>query len=436
MSYTYAQQKRHGNKRPGAEPLGGGMMESSLPNSAMLETPGHQVDMPVVMREKMEESFGMDLSVVKLYENRAVGDAGAEAVAQGNKIAFAPGKLDFSSTKGQALLGHEISHVTSQARGEVKGSDLVNDSALEARADREGLMAARGESVTPCHGGAAAALSNASAASAAGPMQAKSGKKKKISDRARADYESAQLRSSNEEATEDQELDKAERDEKIDKLFRLTAMEIRDGLEYSHAINIKKQELLPKYLPDAERKGAENGWDKKRTNKHAGSLAQSEAIQLIKQNDFRTLSDDEYDWMTNMYDNADLDTLMEVSRRRNQLGEEIYKQHQDLVKQRPGEDEGKLKAETGYSPLATEYLVYDRILQSSRKNERLPELAQKSHSKLTPKQREIQKIVGNITATGVTARENNYLQTDEGMEVDNMLQKQQIEWLKELSGRK
>ena len=87
-------------------------MESSLPNSAMVETPGHQVDMPVVMREKMEESFGMDLSGVKLYENRAVGDAGAEAVAQGNKIAFAPGKLDFSSTKRQALLGHEISHVT------------------------------------------------------------------------------------------------------------------------------------------------------------------------------------------------------------------------------------------------------------------------------------------------------------------------------------
>ena len=55
---------------------------------------------------------------MKLYENKAVGDAGAEAVAQGNKIAFAPGKLDFSSPSGQELLGHEISHVASQARGE------------------------------------------------------------------------------------------------------------------------------------------------------------------------------------------------------------------------------------------------------------------------------------------------------------------------------
>ena len=50
----------------------------------------------------------------------------------------------------------------------------MNDSALEARADREGARAARGMSVTPGHCGASAALSNASAA---GPMQAKSGKK-------------------------------------------------------------------------------------------------------------------------------------------------------------------------------------------------------------------------------------------------------------------
>ena len=179
MSYSYEQQKKKGSKKTSAETFVSGENESFLPNSAQLANLGHQVDMPVVMREKMEDSFGMDLSGVKLYENRAVADAGAEAVAQGSNIAFAPGKLDFSSTHGQALLGHEISHVASQAKGEVKGSGLVNDSALEARADREGLMAARGESVTSGHGGASAALSNASAASAAGPMQAKSGRKKK-----------------------------------------------------------------------------------------------------------------------------------------------------------------------------------------------------------------------------------------------------------------
>ena len=177
MSYGYAQQKKKWSGETGTEPISGVKKESSFPNSTQLANLGHQVDMPVVMREKMEGAFGMDLSGVKLYENKAVGEAGAEAVAQGSRIAFAPGRLDFSSTHGQALLGHEISHVASQARGEVKGSGLVNDSALEARADREGLMAARGESISMGYGGASAALSNASAASAAGPMQAKSGKR-------------------------------------------------------------------------------------------------------------------------------------------------------------------------------------------------------------------------------------------------------------------
>jgi len=178
MSYTYTQQKKKSSSETNAESFSGGKKGSSLPNSAQLANLGHRVDMPTVMREKMEDSFGMDLSGVKLYENRAVADAGAEAVAQGSKIAFAPGKLDFSSLHGQELLGHELSHVASQARGEVKGSGLVNDSALEARADREGARAARGMSVSKGFGGASAALSNASAASAAGPMQAKSGRKK------------------------------------------------------------------------------------------------------------------------------------------------------------------------------------------------------------------------------------------------------------------
>ena len=182
--------------------------------------------MPVVMREKMEGAFGMDLSGVKLYENKAVGKAGAEAVTQGSKIAFAPGRLDFSSTHGQALLGHEISHVASQARGEVKGSGLVNDSALEARADREGLMAARGESITMGYGGAAASLSNASVASSAGPMQAKSGKKA----RAKADFESTQLLPSDEGWTEDDLFDaRMEQQEKSERIARDLEREERDN---------------------------------------------------------------------------------------------------------------------------------------------------------------------------------------------------------------
>ncbi len=129
---------------------------------------GHRVDLPEVMREKMESAFGADLSAVKLYESETVADAGTNAVTQGSNIAFAPGMLDFTSYGGQALLGHEISHVVSQQRGEVSGGGFLNDHALEARADREGAAAAAGQQVAMPE----AAMSYISAAPAAGPMQA------------------------------------------------------------------------------------------------------------------------------------------------------------------------------------------------------------------------------------------------------------------------
>jgi hypothetical protein len=135
---------------------------------------GHRVDLPETMRAKMENAFGADLSAVKLYESQAVGDAGAEAVTQGSNIAFAPGMLDFTSFGGQALLGHELSHVVSQARGEVSGTGFLNDHALEARADREGAMAAAGQQIAA----PTAAMSSVSAAPAAGPMQADKNQKK------------------------------------------------------------------------------------------------------------------------------------------------------------------------------------------------------------------------------------------------------------------
>ncbi|MBE6910337.1 MAG: DUF4157 domain-containing protein [Ruminococcaceae bacterium] len=150
------------------------------------EQMGHRVDLPDAMRAKMENAFGADLSAVKLYESEAVADAGAKAISQGSSIAFAPGMLDFTSFGGQALLGHELSHVVSQARGEVTGGGFLNDHALEARADREGAMAARGEQVAM----PTAAMSTVTADAAAGPMQAKDkdkGQKSKLGSRAELD---------------------------------------------------------------------------------------------------------------------------------------------------------------------------------------------------------------------------------------------------------
>lgn len=59
--------------------------------------------------------------------------------------------------------------MVSQARGEVSGSGFLNDHASEVRADREGAMAAAGESV---YSGPVTPLSASSVSSAAGPMQA------------------------------------------------------------------------------------------------------------------------------------------------------------------------------------------------------------------------------------------------------------------------
>ena len=171
MSYLYDSRKRTDGKGAETELSQSGPSVDALRTGSAVPTQeqmGHRVDLPDAMREKMENAFGADLSAVKLYESEAVEDAGANAVTQGSNIAFAPGMLDFSSYGGQALLGHEISHVVSQARGEVTGSGFLNDHALEARADREGALAASGQTVAVPTG----AMSPVSAAAAAGPMQA------------------------------------------------------------------------------------------------------------------------------------------------------------------------------------------------------------------------------------------------------------------------
>ena len=121
MSYQYATRKRTETAAPQTEkaaPAAPSMdalrAGAAAPTQQML---GHKVDLPNAIRQKMEDSFQADLSSVQLYESQAVADAGAKAMAQGNRIAFAPGQLDLTSSSGQALLGHELSHVVSQARG-------------------------------------------------------------------------------------------------------------------------------------------------------------------------------------------------------------------------------------------------------------------------------------------------------------------------------
>lgn len=162
-------QAKSQDKAQPARPWGsqnlGALLAGGAPSGRVL---GRKVDLPQSLQAKMERSFGMDLSGVELYESQAVADGGAQAVAQGRRIGFAPGALDFGSRQGQALLGHELSHLRSQALGQAWGQGFLQDAALERQADREGALAAGGQmvaSVTP--------LSGATPLASCGPMQAK-----------------------------------------------------------------------------------------------------------------------------------------------------------------------------------------------------------------------------------------------------------------------
>ena len=178
MSHIYDQRKRP-QKQSESEPertaapgpdFSALMTGAALPSAAQK---GRSIDLDAAIKAKMEHAFG-DLSAVKFYESPAVGQAGAEAIAQGNEIAFAPGMTDFSTRSGQERLGHELSHVMSRRSGAVRGTGFLANPSLEARADREGALAAAGEAVYT--GPVTSALSSAGPGPAAGgAMQAKRG---------------------------------------------------------------------------------------------------------------------------------------------------------------------------------------------------------------------------------------------------------------------
>ena len=125
-------------RRPQTDASGPSLAELAAGAMPSAEQMGRRVELPGAVREKMEASFGADFSGVKLYESQTVADAGANAMTMGSSVAFAPGRLDLASTSGQALLGHELSHVVSQARGESAGRGFLADAGLEAQADRQG----------------------------------------------------------------------------------------------------------------------------------------------------------------------------------------------------------------------------------------------------------------------------------------------------------
>ena len=115
-------------------------------------TTGSGESMPKTVRAKMEQSFGSSFGDVKIHQNSMQAKAvGALAYTQGNQIHFAPGQYNPKSLSGQALLGHELTHVVQQRAGRVpvpaqsKGAPINADPSLEHEADVMGARAARGQ---------------------------------------------------------------------------------------------------------------------------------------------------------------------------------------------------------------------------------------------------------------------------------------------------
>ncbi|MFL6658722.1 MAG: DUF4157 domain-containing protein [Massilia sp.] len=103
--------------------------------------------MPEAVLRKMEQVFKADFSDVRIYQGPQAASIGAHAFTMGSKIYFAPGQYAPDTARGQQLLGHELAHVLQQRSGRVRapqggGMMVVNDHALEAEADRMGVIAA------------------------------------------------------------------------------------------------------------------------------------------------------------------------------------------------------------------------------------------------------------------------------------------------------
>ncbi len=87
---------------------------------------GHTLDSGV--RSSMESRFGYDFAAVRVHDDAAAHDAahdlGASAYAVGTDIAFAPQAYDPQSSRGHALLSHELAHVVQYGLGLVPASRI------------------------------------------------------------------------------------------------------------------------------------------------------------------------------------------------------------------------------------------------------------------------------------------------------------------------
>ena len=105
---------------------------------------GHSDTLAPSIAAKMSRAFGMDVSSVQVSRSDKMKGTGMQGMAQGNKVVLSS-DINLNTMEGQAVLGHELSHIRAQSRGIGMGnSGLYENASLEHQADMEGMRAARG----------------------------------------------------------------------------------------------------------------------------------------------------------------------------------------------------------------------------------------------------------------------------------------------------
>jgi hypothetical protein len=84
---------------------------SAMSIFSALPSLGSGARLPEEVRRPMETLLGRDFSAVEMHESAAAESLGAEAFTSGQRIVFAPGRLDYRSARGLAVVGHELTHV-------------------------------------------------------------------------------------------------------------------------------------------------------------------------------------------------------------------------------------------------------------------------------------------------------------------------------------
>ncbi len=120
--------------------------------------------LPQPVQKKMQALFGADFSTVRIHEGSDALALEASAYTQGDNIHFAPGFYQPASLEGQALIGHELTHVLQQRRGRAKGygghpAAIDPDQRSEADAEQMGADIAQGRPGSVASGLATAAPS-------------------------------------------------------------------------------------------------------------------------------------------------------------------------------------------------------------------------------------------------------------------------------------